>query len=305
MKYADWLDEWLENYVTPACKIRTRELYESIVNRRIKPYLGGYLLEELTPLVMQKFITRTLLCGNKKTGDALSSNSVNGIISVMQNSLKAANSVGLIKEYTANKICRPKTVEKKVGCFTYVEQKAIEKAAFSSRKQKMLGVVICLYTGVRIGELLALKWQHIDFTTGQLNIAQSCYCGRQGRIESTPKTENSKRSIPLPRKILKILREMRAKSDSEYVISLLGKPVSTRSYQKSFELLLNKLHIPHRGFHALRHTFATRALECGMDVKTLSEILGHKNSLVTLNRYAHSLTDHKRAMMNKLGKFLE
>ena len=89
-------------------------------------------------------------------------------------------------------------------------------------------------------------------------------------------------------------------SNSEYVISSNGKPVTTRSYQQSFENMQKKLHIPHRGFHALRHTFATRALECGMDVKTLSEIMGHKNSTVTLNRYAHSLTEHKKAMINKL-----
>lgn len=89
-------------------------------------------------------------------------------------------------------------------------------------------------------------------------------------------------------------------SNSEYVISSNSKPVMTRSYQQSFENMQKKLHIPHRGFHALRHTFATRALECGMDIKTLSEIMGHKNSTVTLNRYAHSLTEHKKAMINKL-----
>ncbi len=82
-----------------------------------------------------------------------------------------------------------------------------------------------------------------------------------------------------------------------------GKPISTRSYQNSFSIILEKLHIPHKGFHSLRHTFATRALESGMDAKTLSEILGHKNPTVTLHRYCHSLIEHKMAMMNKLGKF--
>ena len=80
--------------------------------------------------------------------------------------------------------------------------------------------------------------------------------------------------------------------------------ISIRAYQRSFELFLKRLNIPHKGFHSLRHTFATRALECGMDVKTLSEILGHKNANVTLNRYVHSLMEHKREMMNRLGKLL-
>ena len=97
---------------------------------------------------------------------------------------------------------------------------------------------------------------------------------------------------------------MKKKSKCEFVIADGEKPVFIRSYQRTFELLLKKLKLPHKGFHSLRHTFATRALECGMDVKSLSEILGHKNPTVTLNRYAHSLLEHKTAMMNRLGKLL-
>lgn len=111
------------------------------------------------------------------------------------------------------------------------------------------------------------------------------------------KTEHSERVIPLSRQILKILRSMKKESDCEYVVSSHGKPITTRSYQRSFEILQDKLHIARRGFHALRHTFATRALECGMDVKTLSEVMGHKNSSVTLNRYAHCL--RKNALLKK------
>lgn len=84
-----------------------------------------------------------------------------------------------------------------------------------------------------------------------------------------------------------------------------GEDVSFRSYQKIFERLLHREKIQHKSFHAIRHTFATRALECGMDVKTLSEILGHQNAAITLNRYAHSLMEHKQEMMNKLGKLLQ
>ena len=87
-----------------------------------------------------------------------------------------------------------------------------------------------------------------------------------------------------------------------YVISNKSKPVLVRSYQRSFERLLKRLNIPRRGFHALRHTFATRAVECGMDIKMLSEILGHKSPAVTLNRYVHSFMDGKRKMMNRLGE---
>ena len=83
-----------------------------------------------------------------------------------------------------------------------------------------------------------------------------------------------------------------------------SKIITVRSYQRSFELLLKKQKISHHGFHALRHTFATRAIECGMDVKSLSEILGHKNPTITLKRYVHSFMEHKREYMNRLGKLL-
>ena len=83
-----------------------------------------------------------------------------------------------------------------------------------------------------------------------------------------------------------------------------SKIITVRSYQRSFELLLQKQKIPHHGFHALRHTFATRAIECGMNVKSLSEILGHKNPTITLKRYVHSFMEHKREFMNRLGKLL-
>ena len=105
--------------------------------------------------------------------------------------------------------------------------------------------------------------------------------------------------------MLAMLKSIKKRSKSEYVVANGPNPVCVRSYQRSFTLLLRKLKIPHKGFHALRHTFATRALECGMDVKTLSEILGHKNATVTLNRYVHSLMEHKQEMMNKVGKLLQ
>ena len=97
---------------------------------------------------------------------------------------------------------------------------------------------------------------------------------------------------------------MKRKAKNQYVISNGEKPLMVRSYQRSFERLLKRLQIPHKGFHSLRHTFATRALEIGVDVKTLSEILGHKNANVTLQRYAHSMPEHKKEVMNKIGKLL-
>ena len=305
MKYMDWLNEWLKNYVLPSVKIRTYERYSLIVNLHIRDKIGMLELDDLTPLLLQQYITELLQSVNRKTGKGLSANSVNAIISVLQSSLKTANFLGLTAEYTADKVKRPKLKEKPVECFSLKEQKQIEQAILSGRKDKLYGILLCLYSGLRIGELIALQWSDIDFTKGILTVSKSCHDGKAGLIIDEPKTATSRRVIPLPKQLLPILKGIKKKSHSPFVVSANGKPVSVRSYQRSFELLLKKLKIPHRGFHSLRHTFATRALECGMDVKTLSEILGHKNPTVTLNRYAHSLMEHKADMMNRLGKLLQ
>ena len=304
MKYIDWLHSWLEDYIHPSVKLRTYERYKLIVEQHIKEKIGEMELDDLSPLILQKFITGLLIDGNRRTGKGLSANTVNAVISVIQSSLKTAHVLELRKEYVAGKLKRPKLKEKPVECFTRAEQKQIERFVLNGSKDKLYGILLCLYSGLRIGELIALQWSDIDFSKGILTVSKSCYDGKDGLIIDEPKTASSCRTIPLPKQLFPILRGIRKKSDSLFVVSNHGKPVSVRSYQRSFELLLKKLKIAHRGFHSLRHTFATRALECGMDVKTLSEILGHKNPTVTLNRYAHSLIEHKTLMMNRLGNLL-
>ncbi len=308
MKYGNWLNEWLAHYVKPANKLRTFEQYSCAVRVHILPGVGDYELAELTPFVLQKFITDLALNGNKRTGKGISANYIKAILSIVQNSLKIAHLVGFLPEYSANKIKRPKTIEKQVDCFTAREQKKIERAALAADKNKYRGIVLCLYTGLRIGELLALTWSDIDFEKGVLSVTKTCHDGnvngKHVRIFDTPKTENSRRQIPLSKSLAKMLKEMKKKSKCEFVIADGKKPVFIRTYQRMFELLLKKLRLNHKGFHSLRHTFATRAIECGMDVKSLSEILGHKNATITLNRYAHSLWEHKAEMMNKISKLL-
>ena len=304
MKYIDWLIQWLENYIRPSVKVRTYERYKLIVEQHIKDKIGGVELNDLSPLILQPLITELLQSGNRKTGKGLSANSVNAIISVIQSSLKTAHLLGLTKEYTADKLKRPKLKEKPVECFSLAEQKQIEHAIRNGKKDKLYGILLCFYSGLRIGELMALQWSDIDFVKGVLTVSKSCHDGKDGLIIDEPKTATSRRMIPLPKQLLPMMKALKRRSVSPFVVSASGNPVSVRSYQRSFELLLKKLKIPHKGFHSLRHTFATRAIECGMDVKTLSEILGHKNPTVTLNRYAHSLMEHKADMMNRLGKLL-
>ena len=304
MLYEEWLSEWLENYVKTSVKERTYAKYAEIVRVRLIPALGYYELNDLTPFIVQRYITELLHRGNLKNGKGLSANTVNLIIAVVQNSTKTAHSIGLTDEYKMNKTKRPRVQEKQIICFTPSEQKMIEQAALTDKRSKMLGILICLYTGLRVGELLALEWTDIDFSKNELFVNKTCHDKGKSRVTTTPKTISSARIIPIPKQLVPILKQLKKQSKSQYVISENGTYILVRSYQRSFELLLKRLGIPHQGFHSLRHTFATRALECGMDVKTLSEILGHRSATVTLNRYAHSLIDHKREMMNRLGKLM-
>ena len=306
MLYKEWLPNWLENYVQPSAKQRTYTRYKEIVEQHIISQLGELELSEITPYVLQCYVTEMLKSGNLRTGKGLSANAVNSIITVIQNTLKTAYMLGIINEYSGDKIKRPRSNEKKVECFSVSEQTMIEQYVLSEENTRLFGVLICLYTGLRIGELLALEWSDIDMNKGELRVNKTCYYGKDNdgvfrRITDTPKTQSSMRTIPIPKQLMPYLRNIKKKSHSTHVVSNGTKLISTRSYQSSFSLLLKKLNIPQRSFHSLRHTFATRALECGMDVKTLAEILGHKSPTVTLNRYVHSLIEHKKEMMNKVG----
>ena len=302
MKYNKWLDEWMIGCVKPMVKRRTFEKYSDLLYRVICPCLGEYEVNELSSFVLQSF-TATL-------AERYAPNTVKGIISLVKQSLVKAEVLGIVDKQYSNLIQCPKPREKKITGLSVADQRKIEQYILSCKDNKLIGVLLSLYTGLRIGELLSLEWKDVDFQKSTLTVSKNCYDawenGTYQKISTTPKTESSNRIIPIPKQLIPYLKAVKRRSaDSHIVIGRDGKSVSIRSYQRTFELLLKRLKIPHCGFHALRHTFATRALECGMDIKALSEILGHKNPMITLSRYSHSFMDYKSALMNKLGKNLQ
>ncbi len=302
MKYTEWLNDWLSYYVKPVSKETTYNKYRQQVSQHIAPNLGYYEVNELTANLLQKFTVELSARG-------LAANTVYSVVSVLKNSLHRAVKLGIADRQFADGIARPKMREKQVDCFTKDEQRKIEQYIFGGGRVRLYGIILCMYTGLRIGELLALKWENVDLSKGLISVTSTCRDGwtdgKYVKIFDTPKTLSSQRVIPIPKQLFAVIGVLKTKSGSDYVIdgrSDYGAEV--RTYQRSFEGLLKKLGIVHRGFHSLRHTFATRAIECGMDVKTLSEILGHKNAMVTLNRYAHSMMEYKTEMMNKVGTLL-
>lgn len=302
VRFKHWLNEWLELYIKVSAKERTYKKYRQQVEKYILPYLGNYDVNELSAVTLQRFSVSL-------TQMDLASSSVSFIVSVLKASLKKGVTLGVIDRQFADAIVRPKIYTGKVACFSKEEQKKIERYIFEKRQPFLYGIILCLYSGLRVGELLALTWEDIDFQKGTMSITKSCHDSWVDRhyvkIIESPKTDSSVRTIPLPKQIIGHLKMLKRRTGAKFVV--VGKSeygAQIRSYQRTFDIVLKKLNIPHKGIHALRHTFATRALEVGMDIKTLSEILGHKNPTITLQRYAHSLMEHKTEMMNKVGRLL-
>ena len=302
MKLKELLEVWLERYMKHTIKIRTYNRYKSICELHLIKDLGEYELDELKPNVLQDFLL-------KKIDDHYSTNTIKGIVSVLKQALRLAITLEFVdKEYCSN-LKMPSSEEKEISVFTKKEQQIIESFCLNHKKSNYIGIVICLYTGIRLGELLALTWEDIDFNSNLLTINKTSYSakldGKTQIIVDKPKTKKSNRVIPLPNQLVKLLKIIKKESNSKYVITTRNSGmVGNRSYQRTFKFILKKVNVPYRNFHSLRHTFATNAIELGMDVKTLAEILGHTNAMITLNRYSHSLLNYKIEMMNKLGKNL-
>jgi integrase len=202
----------------------------------------------------------------------------------------------------------PRQVTNEVEVLSFDEQKRLETVANKSNITDRLGIILCLYTGIRIGELCGLMWRDIDFDSCLLYVRRTIQ-----RIKSvdgasktevaclSPKSNTSRRSIPLAGFLVSLLKEHQHFAVGSYVISRGNKPIEPRNMQYRFKRLLSIADIRPVNFHSTRHTFATRALESGFDIKTLSEILGHSSAVVTLRKYAHVLDEHKRRKMESLS----
>lgn len=173
-----------------------------------------------------------------------------------------------------------------------------------------IGVLLALCTGMRIGEVCALKWEDVDLTQKTVTVKHTvgriynCESKSTERIHSSPKTKNSCREIPISKQLFRALKTVRKQSQSPYVVGLSTQSKEPRSYRDYFGRLLKRLNIPHLVFHGLRHTFATRCIESQCDYKTVSVILGHSNVATTLNLYVHPNLSQKKRCIDRMSKFL-
>ena len=296
MTVSDWFDKWLDSQ--KRIKRSSYTTYSSNINKHIKKKLGKIKLKLLTEEHIQNFID--------DLSKELAAKSVRSVFSILKLGLTDAYEKNLSIEL-CRKIKLPKVKRKEVKVFTKTEQKAIEQFIEQSVHPNDIGILICFYTGIRIGELCALAHNDIDLKRGVISIQHTLYRVKSEKGNkktelriSTPKSESSIRDIPLPKFLIAKLSAF--ENGSGFLIQKNGKFIETNVYARRYKKILEELEIPYRKFHATRHTFATRALEIGMDIKTLSEILGHSSPTVTLNLYSHSLPEHKKKEMDRLGK---
>ena len=305
MTLGGFLDSWLEKVVKGSVRYSTYIAYKGYINNHIKRFMDDTLLVDLKPVVIQNFVCK--LIGEVR----LCARTIRIIVAMLGNALNYAEDYELINRNPCKRIKLPKAEEEEIKVFTNIEQTHIEKAVMDSDDNRLYGIIITLYTGLRIGELCALKWANIDFENTQMKVTASLNRIEQesgGKkacmAEQEPKTKKSKRVIQLPDFLIPILKKLKAESNGEYVISMIsGKFVNPRTMQIIYKKLLEKAGVDYGSFHALRHTFATRAAELNADVKTVSETLGHTNTMITLNRYTHSLKEQKRKMMRNLDSY--
>lgn len=205
-------------------------------------------------------------------------------------------------------IVLPKKNKPEIAVMNKEQQFRLEKYLDKHPSVTSVGISISMYMGLRIGEVCALQWKDIDLEKRILTVSKTiqrvqCRTGAKHTklIITEPKSESFKRTIPIPDCLLPLLRQFKDNGEV-YIVSGRKKPVEPRTMQYRFSKILHNADLPSLHYHSLRHLFATRCVELGFDVKTLSEILGHSSVEVTLNRYIHSDMERKRTCMSLLSK---
>ena len=197
---------------------------------------------------------------------------------------------------------------------TVTDQQKIVKYVKENFTFKNLGLQICLFTGLRIGEVCGLKWSDYNVSNNTLTINRTIeriYTIDNGQrksrvVVSTPKTASSNRTIPMNKKLQKVLKELEKVVNKDfYIISNSEKPIEPRTYRNYYNKVLSKLGIAKLKFHGLGHSFATRCIENNCDYKTVSVLLGHADVSTTMNLYVHPNMEHKKKCIERLVKILE
>lgn len=283
--------------------------YRNILENYLLPTFGEKQISAISRAEVVVFESSLMKDGGVKRA-GLSAATVMGILSVMKNIFIYA---GQIDGYMVADLSRVsiKQSQKPMRILSRSEQERLSTFLCAQMTPCNLGILICLYTGIRIGEICALQWGDISFEEQYLHIHRTMQRlqtekGEQKTIIliSAPKSDCSIRRVPIPDVLIPTLKKCRQAADAYVLTGRTTEYMEPRTLQNRFKTVIRQCEIEYANFHALRHTFATRCVELGFDMKSLSEILGHASVNITLNRYVHPSMELKQKNMNMLSELL-
>ena len=304
MRLSAWMEQWLEWEQRGRVRESSYQTYLNLYRRHIQPGLGNMPLCQLTQEAVRAFLD-----GLKDKG--LAAGTIQGVYRLLTAGLRAAQEEGLIRRNPCRRLRPARSMPAEQRVLGRNEQANLCAAALQSGE---LTVLLGLYTGMRLGEICVLKWADVDWEKREISVRRSVqriavgqgYAGqtRTRLIIGAPKSAGSRRLLPVPEELLEQLRKKRGESASEYIFGKGTQAADPRTVQRRFQRLTACTKIAGVHFHTLRHSFATRLLELGADVKTVSTLLGHSSARTTLDFYAHSLTSQQRQAVERLSQHM-
>lgn len=287
-----WLKDWLKSYKSISLKPVTYDLYETLIDKVISPRIGSYKLKDIKPIHIQ-----TLYNTLYNDGKGYSSSTIQKVNAILKPAFEIAIRNELLEKNPVYGVQMPKHKEKQVRALTIEEEAKFLEVAKES--QYYIAFVVLLDTGLRCGELLALTWDDIDFDRGTLHVSKNLVAvkdriSKSGKqkvvVQDTPKTSKGIRTIPLTKRALSLLKELKIKNQTKTNIVFCTKKytyIYPKNLRRAFQCILKKAGIEQLGLHVLRHTFATRLFERGANPKSVSTLLGHSKVGITLDIYTH------------------
>ena len=305
--FSEISQEWL-SVLKPQLKASSIVKYTNVLNSYLLPEFHSRQIVEISKGDIVRFSNSLLKSGGAK-GEGLAPKTVTGIVSILKNILKYASQV---KHYTVADVSDIfiRQQQKPLRVLSRLEQQKLNDYLCNKLTFSNLGILLCLYTGIRIGEVCALKWEDISFDEKSLSVHQTMQ--RLQTLEdgekkttiliTTPKSNCSIRTIPIPDNIFRLISGFQCPKDAYFLTGAAQTFIEPRTMENRFKAAIRACGITDATFHTCRHTFATRCIECGFDIKSLSEILGHASVNITMNRYVHPSMELKQENMSRLSE---